>query len=103
MLSCLESIPGLTVESVLGSQVYLEVLGHWGLLEWWYDPWSSSRLSSRDRILLRCDGNTGIPFRTKQGNGTSLQVEEGKLGFFLSCGGTLGVPLEGRQVCRGIS
>ena len=103
MLSCLESILGLTVESVLGSQVYLEVLGHLGLLEWWYDPWSSSRLSSRDRLLLRCDGNTGIPFRTKQGNGTSSQVEEGKLGFFLSCGGTLGVPLEGRQVCRGIS
>ena len=21
-------------------------LGHWGLLEWWHEPWSSSRVSS---------------------------------------------------------
>ena len=43
---------------------------------------------------LRCNRNTGIPFRTKQENGPSSQDEEGKLGLFLSCFRTLSVPLE---------
>ena len=34
-----------------------------------------------------------IPFLTKQRNGTSSRDEEGKPGLFLSCGGTLNVPL----------
>ena len=38
-----------------------------------------------------------IPFLTKQRNGTSSRDEEGKPGLFLSCGGTLGVPLECRR------
>ena len=46
MPSCCESILGLTIESVQGNKVYLSGLGHRGLLEWWQDPWSSSRLSS---------------------------------------------------------
>ena len=29
--------------------------------------------------------------------------EEGKMGFFLSCGGTLSVSLEGKWVCQGTS
>ena len=29
-------------------------------------PWSSSRLSSGERLLLRCDGNPGNSFPTKQ-------------------------------------
>ena len=36
----------------------------------------------------------GIPFPRVQGNGPSARDEEAKMGLFLSCGGTLGVPLE---------
>ena len=52
---------------------------------------------------MRCDGNSGIPFPTKQGNGPSSQDEKGKPELFLSCGGTHGVPFEWRRVCRGTS
>ena len=38
----------------------------------------------------------------KQGNGPSSRDEEGKTGLFLSCGGTLGVPLECRLLCWGL-
>ena len=68
-------------------------------------PWSSSRLSCVQRLLLRCDGNTGTSFPTKQGKGpssramrwnrgssgcgwdyrASSRVETGMLGIFLSC------------------
>ena len=54
-------------------------------------------------LLLRCDGNVGIPLQMKQGNGPSPREEEGKMGLFLSCGGKLGVPLEWTRVCRGTS
>ena len=54
-------------------------------------------------LLLRCDGNIGIPLQTKQGNGTSSLDEEGKPGLFLSCCGKLIVPLWWRRVCRGTS
>ena len=41
-----ESILLVTVESVQGNQVPLEWTETFGgLLEWWHDPWSSSRLS----------------------------------------------------------
>ena len=74
-------------------------MGHRGLLKWWQDSWSSSRVSSGDRFLMRCNGNAGIPFPMKQGNGPSSR-DEGKMGLFLSCGGTLSVPLKWRRVCR---
>ena len=67
--SCFELILAVTVESVQGSQVYLECIWDIGDLEWWHISWSSSRVSSGDRLLLRCEGNTGIPFPRKQGNG----------------------------------
>ena len=54
-------------------------------------------------LLLKCDGNIGIPLQTKQGNGPSSRNEEGKPGLFLSCGGKLGVPLEWSRVCQGTS
>ena len=63
-----ESILGVRVQVVQGSQVPLdrpEISG--GLLEWWHGVWSSSRLFSGERILLRCDGNPGNPFMTQQG------------------------------------
>ena len=65
---------------------------HWdieGLLKWWQDTWSSSRTSSGDCLLLRCDGNTGIPSTKKQGNASSSQDDEGELELFFSFGGSL--------------
>ena len=74
-----------------------------GLLKWWHDPWSSSPASSRDSLHLRCDRNTSTPSPKKQGNGTSSRDEGGELGLFLSCDGTLSVPLQGRRGCWGTS
>ena len=51
-------------------------------------------------LLLKCDGNIGIPLQIKQGNGPLSGNEEGKPGLFLSCGGKLGVPLEWSRACR---
>ena len=68
-------------------------------------PWSSSRLSCGERLLLRCDGNSGNSFPTTQGKDpssrarrrkrgycgcgrdsrASSRVETGMLGIFLSC------------------
>ena len=68
-------------------------------------PWSSSRLSCGERLLLRCDGNAGNSFPTTQGkdpssrsrrrkrgssgcgrdSGASSRVETGMSGNFLSC------------------
>lgn len=50
---------------------------------------------------MSCDRNAGIPLPKKQGNGPSSQdQEEGELGFFMSCEGNLGVPLEFRRDVR---
>ena len=68
-------------------------------------PWSSSRLSCGEHLFLRCDGNTGNSFPTRQGTDpcsrarrrkrgssgcgrdsrASSRVETGMLGNFLSC------------------
>ena len=68
-------------------------------------PWSSSRLSCGERLLLRCDGNAGNSFPTTQGKDpssrarsrirgssgcgrdsrASSQVETDMSGNFLSC------------------
>ena len=68
-------------------------------------PWSSSHLSCGERLLLRCDGNTGNSFPTTQGKDpssrarrrkrcssgcgrdsrASSRVETGMSGNFLSC------------------
>ena len=77
-------------------------------------PWSSSRLSCGERLLLRCYGNAGNSFRTtegkdpcsgarrrKQGSSgcgrdsrASSRVETGMSGNFLSCGKGVKEPLE---------
>ena len=77
-------------------------------------PWSSSRLSCGERLLLRCDGNAGNSFPTTQGKDpssqarrrkrgssgcgrnsrASSQVETGMLGTFLSCSKGVKNPLE---------
>ena len=71
-------------------------------MELWHDPWCSTRLSIGDRLILRWDGNAGIPFPMKQGNAPSSRDEEGNTGLYLSCGGSLSVPLEWIRVCRGL-
>ena len=68
-------------------------------------PWSSSRLSCGERLLLRCDENAGNSFPTTQGKDpssrarglkrgssgcgrdsrASSRVETGMSGYFLSC------------------
>ena len=77
-------------------------------------PWSSSRLSCGERLLLRCDGNEGNSFpttpgkdpssgarRRKRGSSgcgrdshASSRVETGMSGNFLSCGKAVRDPLE---------
>ena len=77
-------------------------------------PWSSSRLSCGERLLLRCDGNTGNSFPNTQGKDpssrarrrqrgssgcgrdsrASSRVETGMSGNFLSCSNGVKDPLE---------
>ena len=75
-------------------------------------PWSSSRLSSGERLLLRCDGNAGILSlpRRKGSLLSSYEAETGLLwmsaGFscFLSSGDEyVGELLEVQQGCEGPS
>ena len=87
----------------MGIRCVWSALGLPGPFECWHNPWSSSRASSGHCLLLRCYDNGGIPFPTKQENGHSSRDEEGELGLFLSCGGTLGVPLDCRRGSRGTS
>ena len=48
-------------------------------------PWSSSRLSCRERLILRCAGNAGNSLQTKQGNDPSSRAKWWKRGSF-GCG-----------------
>ena len=77
-------------------------------------PWSSSRLSCGERLLLRCDGNAGNSFPITQGKDPSARarrqtwdscgcgrdsrassrVETGMSGNFLSCSKGVKDPLE---------
>ena len=81
-------------------------------------PWSSSRLSCGERLLLRCDGNAGNSFPTTQGmdpsslarrrkrgpsgcgrdSRASSRVETGKSGNFLSCSKGVKDPLEAQSL-----
>ena len=81
-------------------------------------PWSSSRFSCGERLLLRCDGNAGNSFpytqgkdpytrarRQKRGSAgcgrdsrASSRVETGMLGNFLSCSKDVKDPLEVPEV-----
>ena len=81
-------------------------------------PWSSSRLSCGERLLLRCDGNAGNSFPTTQGKDpssrarrrkwgssgcgrdsrASSRVETGMSGNFLSCNKGVKDPLEVPEV-----
>ena len=48
-------------------------------------PWSASRLSCGERLLLRCDGNSGNSFPTTQGKDPSSQARRRKRGSY-GCG-----------------
>ena len=81
-------------------------------------PWSSSRLSCGERLLLRCDGNDGNSFPTTQGKDpssrarrrkrgssgcgrdsrASSRVDTGMSGNFLSCSKGVKDPLEVPEV-----
>ena len=99
-----ELILGLKVEAVQGKQVSLEWTDIWGTLGMVARPWSSSRLSYGESLLLTCDGNAGNSFPTKQERIPPLEyeaetvllwmwaelyassrVETGMSGNFLSC------------------
>ena len=102
---CCELILRVIVESVQGNQVYLEWIGtsgSFGMVERLLEFLSTFKW----RLLtLEVQGNAGIPFPMKQGKGPSSRDEERNMGHFWnwSCGGTLGIPLEWREVCRGSS
>ena len=55
-------------------------LRHLGTLGMVARPWSSSRLSGGERLLLRCDGNAGNSFLTKQGKDTPSRARRRKRG-----------------------
>ena len=81
-------------------------------------PWSSSRLSCGERLLLKCDGNARNSFPTTQGKDpssrdrrlkrgsfecgrdsrASSRVESGISGDFLSCSKVVKDPLEVPEV-----
>ena len=62
--------------SVVGSPMLAP--GNWGLLEWWHEPWTSVRLSSWDRLLLKCYWKARIPI-PKAGKWTHLKIRREKL------------------------
>ena len=110
-----ESILGLKVEAVRGKTGFPGMDSDiWGTLGMVARPWSSSRLSCGQRLLLRCDGNAGNSFpttqekdpssrtwRRKRGSSgcgrdsrASSRVETGMLGNFLRSSKGVKDPLE---------
>ena len=75
-----ESILCLTVEAVQGKQFSLMDSVIWGTLGMVAEPWSSSRLSCGERLLLRCDGNAGNSFPTTQDKDPSSRARRRKRG-----------------------
>ena len=74
----------------------------WGTLGMVARPWSSSRLTCGERMLLRCDRNARNSFRTRRERIPPLEIGGGN-GTPLNVGGTFVLPLEWRRVCRGTS
>ena len=76
-----ESIVGLKVEALQGKEVSLEwteISGGPGNVA---RPWSSSRLSCGQRLLLTCDGNAGNSFPTTQGQDPTSRARRRKRGY----------------------
>ena len=68
-------------------------MGNSESLDLWQDPWVPLQFQVQTVLLLRCDGDIGIPFQTKQGNRPSSRVEERKMGLLLGFGEKFSVPL----------
>ena len=51
-------------------------------------------------IFSKWDGDVSTSFHAKQSNGPSSQLEAGKTGLFLTCGGKLSILLEWGLVSR---
>ena len=68
-------------------------MGNSEFLNLWQDPWVPLQFQVHTVLLLRCDGDFGIPFQMKQGNLPSSQVEEGKTGLLLGFGEKFSVPV----------
>ena len=75
-----ESILGLKVEAVQGKQVSLEWTETSGDSGNVARPWSSSRLSCGEPLLLRSDRNAGNSFPTTQGKDPSSRARRRKRG-----------------------
>ena len=93
--SCRELILGVTFQSLQGNEALSLVVGDIGVfLNSGTTRGVPLEFQGETGLLLRCDRNIRIPLQTKQGNGPSSRVEDGKPRLFLSCGGKLGVPLQ---------
>ena len=68
-------------------------MGNSESLNLWQDPWIPLQFQVHTVLLLRCDGDFGIPFQMKQGNLPSSRVEEGKTGLLLGFGEKFSVPV----------
>ena len=100
--SCRELILLVTFQSSQGNEALSLVVGDIGVfLNSGTTRGVPLEFQGENNLLLRRGRNVGIPLQTKQGNGPSSRVEEGKPGLFLNCGGKLRVPLEWRRVCWG--
>ena len=103
MPPCCESILGLKVEAVQGKQVSLEwTEASGGLWEWWHDPGVPLAFPVEIASSLDATGTPGILSRPRLERIPPLEIGGG-YGAPLYVGGTLILPLEWRQVCRGTS
>ena len=101
--SCCELILRIAFESLQGNQALSRVDGDIGVFSnCGRTPGVPLAFQGEISLLLRCNGNIGIPLLKKEGNGPSSR-DEGKMGFFLSCGRKHSGPLEWRWVIRGTS
>ena len=88
----------MTFESLQANEALFQVDGDIGVFSNGTSHGVPLEFQGETGLLLRCDGNIGIPLQTKQGIGPSSRDEEGKPGLLLSCGGKLCVPLEGTGI-----
>ena len=68
-------------------------MGNSEFFDLWQDPWVPLQFQVHTVLLLRCDGDFGIPFQMKQGNLPSSRFEEGKTGLLLGFGEKFSVPV----------
>ena len=98
-----ESILGLKVEAVQGKKFSLEwTETSWGLWEWWHDPGVPLAFPVEIASSLDAPGTLGTLSRSLRERIPPLELGGGN-GAPLDVGGTLVLPLEWRQVCRGTS